>query len=110
MRGWVGIMLVTDPALRGRQVLLPVGVGRVQPGQPLGDGQVLAERLLRAARSPRACATSPTQPYATASSRCQPVFAGSSPVSRSKMASDWRYACSAAARSPRACATSPTQL
>ena len=145
-------------AVRDRQVPLPAGVGGIQRGQPLGDGQVLGVRLLRrrqvaaslrhitnelyatarsrcqpvlagsspasrsemarywayacsaAARSPRACATSPTRLYATARSRCQPVLAGSSAASRSEMARYWVYACSAAARSPRACATSPTRL
>ena len=45
---------------------------------------------------------------AVARSRCQPVLAGSSAVSRSKMASARVQARSAPARSPRACATAPT--
>ena len=135
---------VTDRAVRDRQVPLPAGVGGIQRGQPLGDGQVLgdtpappppgrrepaprhrpgctrppgpaASRCWRdparpaarrwpaywanacsaAARSPRACATSPTRLYAIASSRCQPVLVGSSAASRSKMARYWVNACSA---------------
>ena len=36
---------VTDPAVRARQLPLPAGVGGIERGQPLGDGQLLGVRL-----------------------------------------------------------------
>ena len=78
---------VTDRAVRDRQVLAASRCWR-DPARPAarrwpGPG---VNACSAAARSPRACATSPTRLYATARSRCQPVLAGSSAASRSKMA------------------------